>query len=797
MDNIEKPLIYISYSHKDEKEKKELVEYLMLLEEVDIRSDNSIKAGSQWKQAINNTLEGVEKASAVIFLITPNFLASDLILKEEVPYFLKRKQELNLIIFPILAKPCAWENIDWLSDLNIHPPNALPVWREGGKFADRELKIITLKIWGALDNTENGTSTKKQILGDLDQKILGDLDRKTLEEMDSVDNTIHDQGRPILDAEGREILDAEGNPISDSGSGTKFDQSASTVSDENSEPISNEHTNVSIEGQALSDAYSQIDLLGYSDYVEALANFITSPKTKKPITIGIDAAWGGGKTTLMRLLEKRLSPSKEKGKAHKHINTVWFDAWKYDQQEMLWAAMVLEILEQVRKQFSVKQKTGWFFRLNSKRFDWGTFFLSLFKTILIAFVLSALGFGAFSLLVSLLGKTWADTLEWLKDYTKVLAALGLVSLLYTIFKDVLKLIVFPFNLGISQYAKKPNYKERIGFLNKFTEDFKYIISSITQKGEWPLVVFIDDLDRCSPTKSAEVIEAMNLLLDSEHCVFILGVDTAMLSRSIQAKYKNIQPFFEDSEYTSRLGLGRHFLEKIIQIDFHIPRPAPKHFSNFIDAQLGQTTSVEKKTTDKEQSEAENLIQAKQRSGKTTEKAKEEVVKERPDLEDVINDAVEAVEERTFENDPEVIKAIKDMTPYLNYNPRRIKRFINIFRLQALIAHRRGLLETRISFDNLARWIVINMRWPEFIGIAVNNHELALSIRRDTGYINELPKNEKISYIETIKLEEKYPLVVYRFLSDPKFSNILKMSGQWGEMKNYLSLASLFTPTNNE
>ncbi len=601
-----------------------------------------------------------------------------------------------------------------------------------------------------------------------------------------------EEDNAILDSSGNVLYDANDNPILD----TK-EKSTLATSEESDFNKPTNVANVSIRGQALSDAYSQVDLLGYSDYVEALANFITSPKTKKPITIGIDAAWGGGKTTLMRLLEKKLNPPKEKGGNHEHINTVWFDAWKYDRQEMLWAAMVLEMFEQVSDQFQWWKKIGLFVRLNWKRFNWTKFWLSLLKSIFITIFLFSLGFGAFSILASFLEKTWAETLQWIEDYSKVLAALGLASLAYTIFKDTTGIIVSPFNLGISQYAKKPDYQEKIGFLNKFTEDFKYVITSITKNGEWPLVVFIDDLDRCSPTKSAEVIEAMNLLLDSEHCVFILGVDTAMLSRSIQAKYKEIQPFFDDEEYPSRLGLGRHFLEKIIQIDFHIPRPAPRHFSNFIDAQLGQATAVEQKTTDKGQNEAENLIQAKQRSGKSTEEAKKAVVKERPDLESVINDAVKAVEERTFENDSEVITAIKEMAPYLNYNPRRIKRFINLYRLQALIAYRRVLLETRISLDNLARWIVINMRWPEFIKIAVNDHDTALLIRRDAGYINELPKNEKISYIETIKSEEKYPLVVYQFLSDPNFSTILKMSGQWGEMKNYLSLASLFTPTDTD
>ncbi|MBT3315782.1 MAG: hypothetical protein HN390_14330 [Anaerolineae bacterium] len=557
---------------------------------------------------------------------------------------------------------------------------------------------------------------------------------------------------------------------------------------------------VNIEGLALSDAYSQIDLLGYSDYVEALANFITSPKTKKPITIGIDAAWGGGKTTLMRLLQERLNPRlKEKGKkskkgANEHINTVWFDAWKYDQQEMLWAAMVLEIFDQVREQSNWWQKTNLFFRLNSKRFDWARFWLSLLKSVAITIFLFALGSGAFSILASFLDKSWGETLQWVEDYSRVLVALGVASLTYTIFKDTTGLIISPFSLGISQYAKKPDYKEKIGFLNKFTEDFKYVIASITKNGEWPLVVFIDDLDRCSPTKAAEVIEAMNLLLDSEHCVFVLGVDTAMLSRSIQAKYKEIQPFFDDIDYPSSTGLGRHFLEKIIQIDFRIPRSDSTHISDFISAQIGN--EPKKREQPVEQQEAENLIQAKQRTGKTVSEAKQIILDERPDLEREIANASKVIEERTFEDNVEVIEAINDMAFYLNNNPRRIKRFINMFRLQALIAYQRRILGDGISFSNLARWVVISMWWPELITFFRQNHSLSKSIKNDAIYINQRKLKEE--FITNLAPLNKYPLFIQKLFLNANFRKIItEITGEFEEAQNYLNLTQLITTTNHE
>ncbi|MBU0613861.1 TIR domain-containing protein, partial [Patescibacteria group bacterium] len=467
--------------------------------------------------------------------------------------------------------------------------NIVPLFFNGFNFGS---KTVTSKLTGKLANIRkyNGLEVPANFFNEAMQR----LEEQYLNiALDAVLHPVSDEVQRVVMEQKRSVEEATSN-LENKPLPNEFDKESVSAIDENitnqsnkriqteqeelflNETSINGDLNVNIEGLALSDTYSQIDLLGYSDYVEALANFIQSHKTQKPITIGIDAAWGGGKTTLMRLLKNRLVPQIKNNriKSGEHIYTVWFDAWKYDQQEILWAALVLEILDQVRIQFDWKQKLGLFIRLNKTRFDWVAFGLSIIKAVGIAVVLSLAAFSAFLILVSILETTWLETFEWLKTYSKVLAVLGLATLTYTMFKDLTALIVSPFGLGISQYIKKPNYKEKIGFISKFAEDYKCVISAVTKKGVWPLVVFIDDLDRCSPAKAAEVIEAMNLLLDSEHCVFILGMDTAMLSRSIQAKYKDIQPFFDDVDYPSRTGLGRHFLEKIVQIDFRIPHPNP-------------------------------------------------------------------------------------------------------------------------------------------------------------------------------------------------------------------------------
>jgi hypothetical protein len=677
---------------------------------------------------------------------------------------------------------------DSLRILKINAGSIVVVLEMSDAVADRLYEIASkgnfgIPGWNIVSVSVEGRAilrilNKDDSVQSIDENTLGELDEQTLDDLDQGD--VIDRSKITTNKPRKE-----------------------------SSQTADQQTSISVDGSALSDLYSKEDLLGYSDYVNALANFIESPKTRKPITIGIDAVWGGGKTTLMRLLEKRLGPKepeivikpdqiskrwpwqkerKPVTSKEESIYTVWFNAWQYDQQETLWAALVLEILSQVQKQSTRKQRIQSFFSLNYNRFKWGGLGWDIVKFILIVLAFLGAGYFAFSLLADYLGRTWADAFEWLKDWVKVFATVGLASLAYTIFKDMAGLIVSPFSLGISRYMKEPDYKNKVGFISQFQEDFRCVIESVTQKGKWPLVVFIDDLDRCSAPKAAEVIEAINLLLDSEHCVFIIGMDSMMLSRSIQAKYKDIQPFFEDLKYSSNVGLGRHFLEKIIQIDFRIPQPDKPHITDFIDVQLGRKRAQKEQPV--VQQAVESLIQAEQRAGKTENEAKQVVQDAHPDIDpDVLEAAVESVQERTFEELPEVVQIVNELAYYLNYNPRRIKRFINMYRLQALIAYQREILETTISLDNLACWVAISMRWPEFINSVLRDTRIISQIRVDILGLERA--KDMLAALEQIRKKEKYSPDILLLLTDPEFRILLnKITGEVGDAENYLHLSQI-------
>ncbi|MFM1843040.1 MAG: hypothetical protein RLZZ490_1782, partial [Cyanobacteriota bacterium] len=60
--------------------------------------------------------------------------------------------------------------------------------------------------------------------------------------------------------------------------------------------------------------------------------------------------------------------------------------------------------------------------------------------------------------------------------------------------------------------------------------------------------------------------------------------------------------------------------------------------------------------------------------------------------------------------------VKMVAPILDFNPRRIKAFINLFRLKIYIARATGLLDKSnpLTFEQLGKFIAIGLKWPLLI-----------------------------------------------------------------------------------
>jgi len=464
------------------------------------------------------------------------------------------------------------------------------------------------------------------------------------------------------------------------------------------EPETRDRAGFQIPPRCISDMPAKVDLLGFSDYVKGLKDFIAGDSTEKPITIGIDAAWGMGKTTLMGMIKDELDAETKVGRWGIRFHTIWFNAWKYDKEESLWAALALELLAQLKKQLSAWQKLQFWAKLSWKRCDRRAVGQVVLKI------------GAYVAAVGLLGLTlfciaslWLEA-NVLAQYAKVYGMVGMLGAIAASGKEIYDRLGRPLDVKISKYIREPKYKERVGFIAEFETDFRHIVEITTKGGKYPLVVFIDDLDRCAPSKPVEIIEAINILSDAKHCIFLLGIDARSVAASIESKYKPLKEHLGDQNEGTAGTLGQHFLEKIIQINFRIPRTEPNAMLGYISAKLTPLQGTTIDVMDHRASEQQREGQGPTKEGQGTSGTGLEVPEQFTERRDG--------PARLFDRDEAVQRWVWEAASFLDYNPRKVTRFINLFRLLALIANRRHLLEKAdFRLDLLAKWVVVTSKWP--------------------------------------------------------------------------------------
>jgi hypothetical protein len=109
--------IFISYSHKDAKDKDRLMTHLGALEkqgQIVLWDDEKIKVGDDWQAEIEKALSEVR---AAVLLVSADFLNSDFIISKEVPILLEHRAEQGLRIIPVIIGHCAWQKVQWLNEI--------------------------------------------------------------------------------------------------------------------------------------------------------------------------------------------------------------------------------------------------------------------------------------------------------------------------------------------------------------------------------------------------------------------------------------------------------------------------------------------------------------------------------------------------------------------------------------------------------------------------------------------------------------------------------------------------------
>lgn len=149
---MDKPTVFVSYSHKDEEWKDRLRPFLKALVQagrIVLWDDRQIDGGSDWYDEIRQALE---RASVAVCLVSQHFLASDFCIKEEVAKLVERQKAGGLVLLPLLLRPCPWELFDWLTATQMIPRDGKTLESEyKGKKADAILNDLAKLVAKVVD----------------------------------------------------------------------------------------------------------------------------------------------------------------------------------------------------------------------------------------------------------------------------------------------------------------------------------------------------------------------------------------------------------------------------------------------------------------------------------------------------------------------------------------------------------------------------------------------------------------------------------------------------------------------
>jgi hypothetical protein len=452
----------------------------------------------------------------------------------------------------------------------------------------------------------------------------------------------------------------------------------------------------SVSPNSVSDQPSRVDTLGFKPYVEAVAVFLTHAGTHPPLTLSVEGAWGSGKSSFMLQLQDRI---RDKGG-----KTVWFNAWRHDKEDELWAAFALDFTTKLAATLPRWKRWWLHLKLSYLRFDWqkGWFQAAKFVVLTLLFLYVSVSVAWFAAKAdspfrqffsqpaaraSGNGEAKAPKVEdlLLPLLLGVGGLTGYLLLGFAVIRKVSAVIGNPLKVQLTKYIQDPKYETRAAFVETFHADFDLLVRTYAEGRR--VFVFIDDLDRCEVPKAADLMQALNLLISESAPVFyVLGLDREKIAAGLAAKYEKLLPYLSgDASGKGSIGtvgaeFGYTYLEKFIQIPFLVPQPAERDIDKLLDSLAPQAETTPVAPGPPAHVDAGLLVSLSTDSASVRE-------------------------------------VVKMVAPSFDYNPRRLKQFVNLFRLRALLASQTGLFGSPrsdfapLTFEQLGKLVAITLRWP--------------------------------------------------------------------------------------
>ena len=389
------------------------------------------------------------------------------------------------------------------------------------------------------------------------------------------------------------------------------------------------------------DSESDLDFLNFNNLADQVIE-ISKDDNLSPATIGIYGDWGSGKSTLMKMVKKSLD-------ADDNTLTVEFNGWLFEGYEDAKTALCGTILDEMHKheKFFAKAKNK--IKALLGKVDGGKLLSKGVK------------YGLDLLLTGGLGSVTELTLTGLISAVKQKA--GDVS------EDEIKKMVDALKTEDTKRTEIKNFR------NSFKEVFEDC------KGE-RLVVFIDELDRCTPDTVLDIFEAIRLFLYVPGTTFIIGADERLVSYAVKTKYKDIPG--------NDIDISKEYLEKLIQYPVKIPKLNESEVKQYITCLLLQNEGLDMEDV----TEAIHKMPINEEFTIdmvkiATDKQHTEAIKEAFDLSNQISSALAAL---------------------MKGNPRHCKRFFNTLMMRIALADRR---EIKLQKKVLAKLMLAEYYKPSF------------------------------------------------------------------------------------
>ncbi len=518
------------------------------------------------------------------------------------------------------------------------------------------------------------------------------------------------------------------------------------------------------------DSLGKVDRLGRGAFAEALSQLIDRlwKRTKRSpdnsgnsFILNLYGEWGSGKSTLLHMLENALTESdigapfrkslrkplefkpKPFGKisAKNRWIVVNFNAWRHQHINPPWWPLMDGI---IRKSMSDKRHSLLKrFYLKLSYFLWrlfGGYGLWVLATIIVSgFVL---GYSTFEYSAE---TGWG--LPKLVDHGSLDQTAQIVSAYTTIGAGILAVLRFIFVTT----ASSASLFQR--FVSDPMEKIKKQFQKHLKKVDAPLMVFIDDLDRCKEQYVVSLLESMQTLFNDPRVFYTVAADR----RWVAACFSTIYDGLDKSVAEVGRPTGFLFMQKIFQLSVKVPYISPVQREKYLEYLL----ELDKPTPgdDKGPEESADLALAAAFEEFDAFTSETDILEKlSPDMDNPLQNQASPLQTQARAS-AAILKMVSEeiersqehrLMRFSNLfipNPRGIKLLVTTYGVQVIRALASGVLSYDIDLlDQLVLWTLLSLNYPE----------LSNYLERYPEHLDYLQKDEETDQVppEIMKLSQE-------------------------------------------